>query len=300
MSSRILKKIIVLILACTFIGLLWLTFKPYDYVVSFKTKAVSGTINQTVKLWTKTLDNAKIIEQNRLNKIKQRITFQDSTYSYHWQFFPINDSLTQVKIGINNAKSSFKNRMNNLFRHTDFEKRIKITVTHFVNILNEHLKKFNVTIEGETKTPKVYCAYVSVKTKQFQKAKGMMQNYGLLNTVLHENNVVLNGKPLVEITYWDTKTDSIHYNFCYPIIKHDTLPQHKSIKYKELKSIKAIKAIYNGNYITSDRSWYALLKHAEKNNIKVEHTPIEIFHNNPNIGGNELEWKAEIYMPLKE
>jgi len=61
-----------------------------------------------------------------------------------------------------------------------------------------------------------------------------------------------------------------------------------------------LKAIYNGNYITSDRAWYALLDYAAKNGIAVTGLPIEIFNNNPNMGTNELEWETEIFMPLKE
>ena len=67
---------------------------------------------------------------------------------------------------------------------------------------------------------------------------------------------------------------------------------------KQQESVKALKATYNGNYITSDRAWYALLEHAERNAIKVSETPIEVFYNNPNFGGDELQWNAEIFMPL--
>ena len=92
--------------------------------------------------------------------------------------------------------------------------------------------------------------------------------------------------------------DSINYNFCFPIIKSDSLPKHHLISYKQQESVKALKATYNGNYITSDRAWYALLEHAERNAIKVSETPIEVFYNNPNFGGDELQWNAEIFMPL--
>ncbi len=79
-----------------------------------------------------------------------------------------------------------------------------------------------------------------------------------------------------------------------------SLPIHKDLKYKQFNSVKALKAIYNGNYITSDRAWYALLDKAEGKNIELAKTPIEVFYNNPNFGGNELLWKAEIFMPIKE
>ena len=95
------------------------------------------------------------------------------------------------------------------------------------------------------------------------------------------------------------KNDSIQYNFCFPIKQSDSLPKHPEIKYKRYYEKDAIKATYNGNYITSDRAWYALKEYADRNNIEIDLTPIEIFYNNPNMGGDELQWKAEIFMPIK-
>ena len=63
---------------------------------------------------------------------------------------------------------------------------------------------------------------------------------------------------------------------------------------------KALMAIYNGNYITSDRAWYALLDYAEKNEIPITGLPLEIFYNNPNMGADEKNWKAEVFMPFAE
>ncbi|MEH6777641.1 MAG: AraC family transcriptional regulator, partial [Maribacter arcticus] len=68
--------------------------------------------------------------------------------------------------------------------------------------------------------------------------------------------------------------------------------------YKKLETTKGIKAIYNGNYITSDRAWYALLRYAKTNGLNVAPNPIEIFYNNPDMGGNSLNWKTEVYLPL--
>lgn len=300
MNSLKFKKGLFFFIVVAFItASAWYVLKPYDYTVTFKTKANFGTINQTLKLWSNSkLDSAYIVEQKSLNNLKQRIVSQGKSYIYHWQFVNINDSLTRVNIGINDENHSLKNRINNLFSHTDFEKGVKTTITELFDILKEHLDKVKVTIVGEENIPEVYCAYVSVKSKQFTKAKGMMQNYGLLNSVLVQNHIVLNGRPIVDVTYWNMENDSIHFDFCYPIIKQEKLPNFDSIKYKWIKSKKAIKAVYNGNYITSDRAWYAILEYAKKNKIEVSKTPLEVFYNNPNFGGDELKWKAEIYLPL--
>jgi len=63
--------------------------------------------------------------------------------------------------------------------------------------------------------------------------------------------------------------------------------------------LKVIKATYNGNYITSDRAWYSLLQYAKNNNLEVSQHLLEIFYSNPNMGGDELDWKAEIFLPIK-
>lgn len=282
-------------------SLIWYLFvKPYDYLVIFKAKTFPGAINQTIKTWNLTLDNSNIINQNDINNLKQKVTFNDSTYIYNWKIIAVNDSTSKVKVYIKDVEHSLKNRITFPFSDTDFEKRTKNTLIDFNKKLNEHIEKFKVTIEGKSKLNSTYCAYVPIKSVQIEKALGMMRNYALLSSILVENGVELNGKPFVEITHWDIDKDSIYYNFCYPIIKNDSLPIHNLIKYKQFEGKNSIKAIYNGNYITSDRAWYALIDHARINNIEIEKKPIEIFYNNPNMGGNALKWKAEVFLPVKK
>jgi effector-binding domain-containing protein len=128
----------------------------------------------------------------------------------------------------------------------------------------------------------------------------MMQYYSFLNSILANKAVKMNGTPFLEVTNWNMENDSIAYNFCFPIIKSDSLPIHKDLKYKQYDGVEAIKAIYNGNYMTSDRAWYALLDEAKRKNIEIDQTPIEVFYNNPNYGGDELRWKTEVFMPIKK
>lgn len=294
------KKIAFSIGMLLIVGLIWYLFiKPYDYLVTFKAKTFPGTINQTIKLWGGTVNGLESIEHKNLYELRQQFKFGDSTHVYDWKIEPINDSLSQVKVYVTDVEHSLKNKLAVPFFTTDFEIRTVKTVMDFNEKLNEHIKKFKVSILGEEEFKSSYCAYVTVKGTQYEKASGMMRNYPFLSTVLAKNNIELDGTPFVEITHWDKKTDSITYNFCFPIIRSENLPELVEIKYKSLVERKALKAIYNGNYITSDRAWYALLDYAKKEGIEVEERPIEIFYNNPNMGGNELNWKAEIYMPIK-
>jgi effector-binding domain-containing protein len=300
MNKKILKNSI-LILLFAFIGLSgWYFFKTYDYQVTFQSKTLPGTINQSLKLWVKSLDNSEIIESNSTDNIKQSFTYNDDSYIYNWEFENKNDSITKVSVGIIDSQSSSAKRIATLFKNTKIKERSIANVKDFMEVLQEHLKSHDVKVIGEEKSPEVYCAYLSFSTEQMLKANEMMKNYVYLSNELLKNKVELQGNPLVEIMKWDKKKDSINFNFCFPIVYQDSLPAHPEIKYKKIESQNSIKAIYHGNYISSDRAWYQLLQYAKNNNLTLKQTPIEVYHNNPIYGRDDRNWKTEIYMPIEE
>ena len=296
-----MKKISAII-GFIFVGfLLWyLIIKPYDYLVTFKVKTSAGTINQTIKLWNTSIANLNPVKQENIANLSQQIEVKDSIHNYKWSISPLNDSISKVNVYVTDKEHSFANRISIPFGTTDFEKRIEYSVTDFIAKLKEHLKKIKVTVAGIDTTRSTYAAYISMKGLQIEKARGMMQNYSLLTSILSAENITMNGTPFVEITNWNTQNDSIAYNFCFPVIKSDSLPVDSRIQYKQYNGAKALKATYNGNYITSDRAWYALVDYAENNDIKIDKKPLEVFYSNPNFGGDELQWKAEIFMPIKD
>ena len=295
MRKKITWSIALLLLSV----LVWYLFlKPNDYQITFKTKAIPGTINQTIKLWADGLENSKLVHQTNLKHFSHQLQFGDSIYTYEWHIKPLNDSISRVKVFITDIKNSLSNKIAIPFSETDFEKRSINTVKNLAETLKEHIKSFKVKLIGLDEIPSKYCAYISLKSTQKQKSFKMMQNYSFLNSVLAQNNIKLDGRPFIQIEDWNMKRDSITYNFCYPIIKSDSLAQIKGIKYKQVQGRKAIKAVFNGNYTISDRAWYTLIDYAKKNNLSIEKQAFEIFHTNPNMGGDGLNWKTEIYMPL--
>jgi len=296
-----MKKISAIIGFLTIGFLLWyFIIKPYDYLVTFKVKTTAGTINQSLKLWNTSLENSSPIQQENLKNLTQQIKIKDSTFNYDWSISSINDSISKVNVYVTDMDHSFANKISIPLGTTDFEKRTQNTITDFIGKLKEHLNKIRVRVIGIDSTRTTYCAYIPMKGLQVEKARGMMQNYSLLTSVLSAENIEMNGTPFVEITNWNTQNDSIAYNFCFPVIKSDSLPIDPLIKYKQYNGVKALKASYNGNYITSDRAWYALLEYAENNGIEIANKPLEVFYSNPNFGGDELQWEAQIYLPIKE
>ena len=296
-----MKKISAIIGFLTIGFLLWyFIIKPYDYLVTFKVKTTAGTINQSLKLWNTSLENSSPIQQENLKNLTQQIKIKDSTFNYDWSISSVNDSISKVNVYVTDMDHSFANKISIPLGTTDFEKRTQNTITDFIGKLKEHLNKIRVRVIGIDSTRTTYCAYIPMKGLQIEKARGMMQNYSLLTSVLSAENIEMNGTPFVEITNWNTQNDSIAYNFCFPVIKSDSLPIDPRIQYKQYSGVKALKASYNGNYITSDRAWYALLEYAENNGIEIANKPLEVFYSNPNFGGDELQWKAEIFLPIKE
>lgn len=296
-----MKKALSIIIAIICIGLLWYLFiKPQDYQVRVVAKSNTGTVNQALKSWSKTLQEASIRQTKDLGHLEQMIASGDSTHIYNWNITPINDSTSQLVIDVKDLDHSFVNKLSIPFIDTNFEKQARKTVTDFIESLNIHRKEFKVTFMGEDHLPSTYCACVEHKTIQSKKAFGMMESYPFINSVIASNGIQVNGVPFIETTDWNMQNDSISFNFCYPIIKTDSLPTIKDLIYKEFIGMKSLKAIYNGNYMTSDRAWYTLLDYAIEKNIEVEPKPIEFFFNNPNMGGDALRWKAEVFLPIKE
>lgn len=296
-----MRKIISIILAILVGAILWYLFlKPQDYQVNFKAKAIPGTIFETVKAWNHGFDSVVPVDYISPSHFKQTILAKDSVYVYEWKIDKVHDSLSEVKVNIKDVANSINNRLAVPFSDTNFEKGSRKRLLDFNGFLNEHLEGFNYSIEGEAEIFSSFCACVQLKTSPENKAKGMMANYSFLDGILAQNQVQLNGPPFVEILKWDIKNNELSYNFCNPIIRSEKLPDHPDIMYKRIYGKNAIKAIYHGNYITSDRAWYALMDYANAKNIPIENKPVEVFHNNPNMGGNELEWTTEIFMPIKE
>ena len=296
-----MKKVIALVFIILIVGVTWYLFiKPNDYIVRFNAPTTVGTVNQAIKSWQLTKQNIKLIPSGKLNLVQQKNTYGDSTHIYTWEIKQLTDSTSKVILGIKDETNSISNRLKIPFGNTFIQERSEAVAKDFYNGLKDHLDSFKVTLEGQSVTAPSYVAYVSIEGTQLQKAGGMMKYYGYLNSIMTQDGIEAKGTPFIEVTQWDQTKDSIHYNFCFPIKNRANLPDFPEVQYKRIFEKKALKATYNGNYITSDRAWYRLLAYAQENNIEVDPLPIEVFYNNPNYGGNEKDWKAEIYMPLKE
>ena len=115
---------------------------------------------------------------------------------------------------------------------------------------------------------------------------------------LFDNKIKIIGRPYVEIINWNLESETIDFNYCFPIDKDTKVIANETVKFKTLPALKGLKATYYGNFRTSDRAWFTLLDYAKKNNIKLQKKVLEHFLANPFNGGNELEWETKIIIPF--
>ncbi|MGB5556356.1 MAG: GyrI-like domain-containing protein, partial [Flavobacteriaceae bacterium] len=207
-------------------------------------------------------------------------------------------STTMVTSRIRDLKSNFFTRLKALSGSTPLKSLFIATIKNIRTGLISHLNSHKVHVDGEAYIPENFFAYITIKSPLQEKARNMIANNGGILGWLRENNIEVIGKPSLEVTSWKVDKDSIVFNYRFPIIEKDTFPEHPRFKFKKSASVKAIKATYYGNYRTSDRAWFSLYEYAKRQNIPIKPEPVEFFYDNPMLSDNELEWKAEIFMPL--
>lgn len=302
-----MRKIKILSIFILLAALIWyLFFKPYDYTVRFKVKTSPGTIFIGIEEWNffnQELDSFsyKINNKKAYTFINETLNTNGKSLELVWNLKSINDSITLVVVGITEKEKSVYNRIRIPFLDTEFEEIAIGTIKDFKNRIENQLeKKIKVKYIGIDSIPEIAYAYVEFNNIEMRKkAEQMMKYNARLLQFINNHNLKGGEHPFLLVNKWNLNKNTIDFRFCFPIKQNDSLPIDKFVKFDVLKPTKALKAIYNGNYITSDRGWFALHEYAKRHNIDIENTPLEIFYNNPHYGGNELDWKAEIYMPIK-
>ena len=304
-----MNKIKYLIAAIVLGGLIWYLFiKPQDYIIRFKARTAPGTLFSGVEEWNLLNQKQDSFSYRILHKVPYKLidqtllTSNELNLEIQWNFSSISDSSTLITAGITEKEKSVYNRLTAPFMNTEFKQTSLKLITDFKKGMEYQMEeKFKVTIIGIDSVPSLNFAYVELKNIEMRnKAAQMMKNNPLLLTFINDKGLKGGEFPFLIIDKWNLNDNLIDFRYCFPIKQLDSMPFHQEIKYDKLPSSKALKAIYNGNYITSDRGWFALHEYAKRNHINVQNKPIEIFYDNPFYGGDELKWKTEVYLPIKK
>jgi effector-binding domain-containing protein len=298
------RKIFIFSSITAVIVLLWyLLIKPYDYSIIINANTSQGTCFQSILNWHETLIKKRDISTEIKTKenfhfIHQSLVLDSYDLDLHWNIQIHNDSTAIILLGVKNNTNSVKDRIKKLFSKSNLNTIINKEITSFNDGLLKHIDEFKVKLNGLEQSPETYVAYVNIKANQKDKAGKMISNSPYINSFLRENNIKLESHPFLEITAWDAHSTDLEFNFCFPIKKTDNFPKHEDIKHKKVTAKPSIKATFNGNYSISDRAWYAIHHYAKNNSIKLKPALIEVFSNNPHHGDDEMNWKAEAYIPI--
>lgn len=295
-----MRNFFLMLLAFAFALLAWyLLFRPFEYQVNFQSRTLPGDIIETIRIWNRTF-GGEIVEVDSTMRVVQDVNKGGRNYRYVWNFELVNDSTTAVNIQISEPSRSMVNKFMIPFSNTAIEQDAREISSEFYNILKQHLAITSVKIVGEEKLDAKFCVCTTRETSQIEKANGMMVDYPLLTAIVDDFDLEVAGPPIVKVRYWSHNEGKLKFDFCFPIQPTMNIPELAipHVEFKQVEAQIALKAEYRGNYITSDRAWYSLIQYAAANGYKINGLPVELFHDNPNLGWNEKDWLAEVFLPI--
>lgn len=302
------KQIILILSTVILLALtLWYFFlKKWDYKVEFTVNAPQSVAYSFIKAhhdW-----NGKTLGKNDLtyvvaqpwSALASELKIKDADYRFYWELTAKNDSLTKVTVGVSDGVHSLANRLAILFRKTRFETDIKKNMTTIRDKIVERNGEFRYSLEGKDSIAEIPCVFLSTRSSVRGKADEMIRNVITLNMYVKEHDLGLNGNPMVVVQNWTPAADSIDFDFCFPVLYPERIPTHPEIGFRLVSVPTALRADFYGNYSYSDYTWNLLFAEAQKKDLQTSGRIVEIFYNDPHNGGNDLDWKAGIYLELKK
>lgn len=278
----------------------YLIVRPYEFAVNFKTNTLPGDIIQTVRIWNRSLDKAQIVAVDSFETLSQELTWNNKKYFLKWSFSNNIDTITSVNIRISEPNRKILNKILIPFTDQQIERDADEMGQAIYDILQWHLEITKVRISGEAKTKPLLCVCQSLVTSQVDKANGMMRSYPLFISFINKTELAVDGPPMIAVNKWKHSEGILEYDFCFPIKNKSELNLGEPFFYREFGIRKVLQAVYYGNYITSDRAWYALIQYARSKNYQIDSMPVELFYDNPTLGINERSWKAVISVPIQD
>lgn len=290
-------------LAISLLGLWYFIIKDYNYKITFKTKQIPSIVYNHIQNWNDGESKSNPVVTNLKNtpfdEINQELKSGDTILNLKWKIKKEDDEITFITLKITDPEHSFNQNIQALFGANVFIKKRISQVKELNKNISDEFKLYKISSVIKDQLPSNNCACITLESKVVDKAVAMVKNIAILSDYINDNNIKLTGNPFSEITNWDMENDKIKFNFCFPLADKKNYPEHNKIRFKKVKQKNALKAIFNGNYNMSHLAWYTILDYANTNNISTETSPIEVYLNDPHMGGDAINWSAEIYMPIE-
>jgi effector-binding domain-containing protein len=250
--------------------------------------------------WNRSRTGTRIINtaEDPVKTITSNVILKDTTLFFRWELMPINDTETSVRVCINDLERNFKNRLLLPFPNTKFKSSVRQNLLDVLARFEVFRESFYFEFKGPARFEETACIYINVNSSLRGKAAAMIATVSDLNLFVRQNDLGLAGHPFVVFHTWDVFTDSINFDFCFPISRVNDVPEHPVINFRTVEAMDAIKSDFYGNYSISDVTWYELIEKSKSLGYSMNNRLVEVYHNDPHSGGNELDWKAVVYLGI--
>ena len=306
-----MKKLFLILFVILCAGLGWYLFlKKYDYQFNLEVEHSPGSVYREIYQLDKLTgqsgkEEIQIIDNDFPEEITHRITYPNSAkLNVHWEFQEQQDSTTSVKISFTDTKHTLKNRIDilNPFTKSTFVDSLEKRFITFGKNFRDQQETYRIRVEDEfTSSPSAECVCVSSGNIEIdKKALEMLRNITILQDYFALHDLKMDGYPMVKVNSIDKETDRMNFDFCFPVKTTAGLQEGFGVTFRKLQAERSMKAVFNGNYRSSHLAWYEMMYKAEKWDKTIDLKPLEVFHNNPNVEQDALNWVAEIYMPSEE
>lgn len=300
MKKKLIYVALILLLLLSGVITFLLT-RPSDYQAHFTAKTVPDIAYFCVfywDSWNRNELNAKfeILSKAPVRDVSIKISVLDTTFIFKWTFEKLNDSITLIRVGVSDPQRKYYNRLIGRFYNSHFKNGVRGNIFDIKRRLDFLSKSLHYEFIGKNQLEKRSCVCMKLKSTKRGKAMTMLSTVAGLNQFVSQNELELNGPPFLVIYDWNELNDSISYDFCFPVKRTDAVPEDPYIKLKTIGPMETVKTDFYGNYSLTDVTWHNLAEEANKLGYRSNDTIIEVFYNDPHAGGNELDWKAGIYL----
>ncbi|MFS4481618.1 SRPBCC family protein [Hyunsoonleella sp. 2307UL5-6] len=266
-----------------------------------KTSGVGGSYSWEDKDGVGTL---KTIRATPNTSIKQQMQFADFPPSdVTWTFTPNTDGTTETSWTISGKDLPFDFKFFSVLMG-GMEKQIgphyERSLEKLDSILVASMKKYSITINGETEHGGGFYIYNTVSCKIPDMPKHIQQMMPKLGDYAMKNNIQMAGAPFNYYHKWDIANNTVMFSCCIPTTSK-IISNEADILTGQLQPFKAIKTTLQGNYVNLREAWETTMTYIEKNGLVVDENgpSLESYINDPMQTPNPANWLTEIYVAIK-
>ena len=169
-------------------------------------------------------------------------------------------------------------------------------------VIIAEMKKYSITINGETNHSGGYYLYTSTSSKISELQSKMQEMLPKLMAYATKNNINIAGAPFVNYIKWDEENNAAIFSCCIPTTERVITLEGDDVLTGEFESFRAIKTTLKGNYSHLTEAWSKTKKYIPENGFEVmENGPmLETYLNDPTKTPNPANLVTEIYIAIKD